>query len=854
MRCIAHLDMDCFYAQVEAVRLGIDCRTVPLVLSQWDCPIAVNYPARSYGIKRGQHSTTEAKELCPDLVVALSPSYKKGEFVSKYHPNPIRDQYKISLEPYRLASRKFFAILASEHGVQVEKGGVDEAYLDVTEAAQLELDQLRATTAASTGADLDLLDPLTAVLEPSTHLIADRRAEMAAWFAERGTSLAEIFDAPMAALLRGERGRGVDGSRGFCVSADDACYAERCRLLCAASRVVARLRRRLYAELHYDCSAGIAHNRVLAKCISATHKPNQQTLLLPDRSASALFDLPLRRLRGFGGKFGAAVSALCGGATDCRELWLVPLSQLYALDGGAVVVVKGEGHCRDDDSDSDMSEGGGKEKEKGSGTTDGGWTRRYEGTITVRKPPSSSGTARCFAKKRGGCHDVRDSDASVDHVKHDTSLYAYFRVRGLAEDTVANQPLSKSLIASKQFGHLTRSVDAVQEWVVVLCAELCSRYDEFTSLYHLRGRSWNIKVGNEGFRQMGGVMNRTVPLPEAVVPDILAAVTYRQLQTLFQNGRSSVTADSVTLTIGGFVSDNSGGAGVVPSLVAVAGARPHRVPPRQQTLHSFFPARLGSTPSSTHTAVKMEAGADDKELVPAEEQISDDDDHGVDDSGSDTQSSIGCCGAVEDDVGAVVCSSDSDCVEEKKTGKGDGDGAVSLSSSLSSLRHRAHLPFINSSCVSPVQVASTPPSPASCDVVSEGGSVKSEERCKAKSKHATPASQPARLPFSVVVADRREREWVDSKGAVRPSAHSLDRFYRRVREASSDLTRAASHKSKQPLASAAAVLVEEDVVEVDVVDDCLADGECCRSSSDCEMTSTPAVKRIKKEEETVIID
>ena len=468
MRCIAHLDMDCFYAQVEAVRLGIDCRTVPLVLSQWDCPIAVNYPARSYGIKRGQHSTTEAKELCPDLVVALSPSYKKGEFVSKYHPNPIRDQYKISLEPYRLASRKFFAILASEHGVQVEKGGVDEAYLDVTEAAQLELDQLRATTAASTGADLDLLDPLTAVLEPSTHLIADRRAEMAAWFAERGTSLAEIFDAPMAALLRGERGRGVDGSRGFCVSADDACYAERCRLLCAASRVVARLRRRLYAELHYDCSAGIAHNRVLAKCISATHKPNQQTLLLPDRSASALFDLPLRRLRGFGGKFGAAVSALCGGATDCRELWLVPLSQLSALSRFSY----GAG---DDDNDDNENDGDDGIEARAGSRRQARKTDNGEAEVTSANSHKKSDTAS-KGDATGG------SDAG-------TAEYVFYRIRGVNGDQVADPALPRSMEASKIFHPSCMSWSAARLWMAPLAGELWHRFRHYESRYNNEGRS-----------------------------------------------------------------------------------------------------------------------------------------------------------------------------------------------------------------------------------------------------------------------------------------------------------------------------------------------------------------------------
>ena len=50
-RVVIHLDLDCFYAQVEAKRLGID-GSVPLAVQQWSGLIAVNYPARHKGVKR----------------------------------------------------------------------------------------------------------------------------------------------------------------------------------------------------------------------------------------------------------------------------------------------------------------------------------------------------------------------------------------------------------------------------------------------------------------------------------------------------------------------------------------------------------------------------------------------------------------------------------------------------------------------------------------------------------------------------------------------------------------------------------------------------------------------------------
>ena len=52
-RVILLLDLDCFYAQCETVRLGLD-PSLPLCLLQWNSALAVNYPARNlFDLKRG---------------------------------------------------------------------------------------------------------------------------------------------------------------------------------------------------------------------------------------------------------------------------------------------------------------------------------------------------------------------------------------------------------------------------------------------------------------------------------------------------------------------------------------------------------------------------------------------------------------------------------------------------------------------------------------------------------------------------------------------------------------------------------------------------------------------------------
>ena len=53
MRVIGLIDLDAFYAQCEAVRLGLPASTTPIVVLQWQMVLAVSYPARKLGIKRG---------------------------------------------------------------------------------------------------------------------------------------------------------------------------------------------------------------------------------------------------------------------------------------------------------------------------------------------------------------------------------------------------------------------------------------------------------------------------------------------------------------------------------------------------------------------------------------------------------------------------------------------------------------------------------------------------------------------------------------------------------------------------------------------------------------------------------
>jgi DNA polymerase eta len=77
LRVVALCDSDAFYASCEMVRLGVN-QDEPLVVLQWDSLIAVNYPARTFGISR-MNKLKDALKKCPHLRVVHVATYKEGE-------------------------------------------------------------------------------------------------------------------------------------------------------------------------------------------------------------------------------------------------------------------------------------------------------------------------------------------------------------------------------------------------------------------------------------------------------------------------------------------------------------------------------------------------------------------------------------------------------------------------------------------------------------------------------------------------------------------------------------------------------------------------------------------------------
>lgn len=107
-RTIIHIDIDCFYAQVEMLKDPAKA-SLPLAVKQKTIIVTSNYLARNFGLLKGM-SILEARKLCPDLVIV------NGE----------------DLHDYRQMSYKITEYLQTL-SPKVERLGLDENYIDVTD-------------------------------------------------------------------------------------------------------------------------------------------------------------------------------------------------------------------------------------------------------------------------------------------------------------------------------------------------------------------------------------------------------------------------------------------------------------------------------------------------------------------------------------------------------------------------------------------------------------------------------------------------------------------------------------------------------------------------------------------------
>ncbi|KAG8466934.1 hypothetical protein KFE25_008313 [Diacronema lutheri] len=367
-RCIAHVDMDCFYCEVERQR-NPRLRGVPMAVLQYNprdprtvraeeerifnesdgSIIAVSYEARAKGVTRIMRGK-EARRQCPELVCVQVPvAYSKAD-----------------LAIYKEAGRTVIDVLA-RFGESVFRASIDEAYVDISASAA-------ALARRVSRGDEALLPPGDAFDPGSAHWTwvvgVDQpdgcetlsRAEVRNGHA-KGRAQPDVAEAAgaagaagtdggsrgahMQALLdravrqqhesrelqaRAEAGGGVGAvARWWRRPAGEWARAE--LLLACGARLVSQMRAAVATELGYSCSAGIAHSMTLAKLGSSMHKPSMQTLLPSAAMSHALRALPIERIKGLGGDVLGCRLKVELGVSTVGDLAAIPLATLISRFG-----------------------------------------------------------------------------------------------------------------------------------------------------------------------------------------------------------------------------------------------------------------------------------------------------------------------------------------------------------------------------------------------------------------------------------------------------------------------------------------------------------------------------------------
>jgi len=242
-RVIIHIDIDCFYAQVEMNRRP-DLRQKPLGVQQKNIVVTCNYPARAKGIGKCM-GISKAMEVCPELELV------NGE----------------DLAEYRRVSAAVNSTLC-ETGSPVERLGMDENWLDITQMVEMRLREAKSE-------NLNF----------------------------KGEQFGELKCDDL----------GCD-----CVG----------RLI-VGTLVADELRAVIKSKYNLTTSAGIAHNKLLAKLVGSIHKPNNQTVI----ASSCVTDLikpdhKVTTIPGIGKKSGELLAA--GGITTIQHLRDAPISTIIS--------------------------------------------------------------------------------------------------------------------------------------------------------------------------------------------------------------------------------------------------------------------------------------------------------------------------------------------------------------------------------------------------------------------------------------------------------------------------------------------------------------------------------------------
>ncbi|KAF1942026.1 DNA/RNA polymerase [Clathrospora elynae] len=215
------IHLDCFYASVFEHE-NPDLKSLPLAVQQKQIIVTCNYEARRRGLHKLQ-LIHEARKVCPDVVIVL------GEDLGRF----------------RNASKELYAFIRCfSWNSRCERLGFDEIFLDVS----------------------DIIDYNISILNPN-HL-----TNSFFYLSKNDPTVGFPYD---ATRLTGHTYPKTD-TRNLVVTS----FPLHLRLA-LGSHLAQHIRTKLESEKGYTATVGISTNKLLAKLVGNTYKPNSQTTLLP---------------------------------------------------------------------------------------------------------------------------------------------------------------------------------------------------------------------------------------------------------------------------------------------------------------------------------------------------------------------------------------------------------------------------------------------------------------------------------------------------------------------------------------------------------------------------------------------
>lgn len=206
-------------------------------------------------------------------------TWREGDDQWRYREDSFQHIHtdKVSLDPYRLESRKSLAlmkeILPAPPIQRVEKASIDEVFLDLSaHVHQILLERYPALRHAP-------YDDVSEFLPAAPVTALDWQAD---------------------GLVDVDEDQNEEDNPDW----DDVCIN-------IGAGIVRDVRKTIYEKLKYTCSAGVARNKMMAKLGAGYKKPNQQTIVRNRAVQHFLSGFKFTKIRNLGGKLGDQVAETC---------------------------------------------------------------------------------------------------------------------------------------------------------------------------------------------------------------------------------------------------------------------------------------------------------------------------------------------------------------------------------------------------------------------------------------------------------------------------------------------------------------------------------------------------------------